>query len=329
MSGGARKRAIGSPQSRADRQLVHALKEIAPGGIPLLIGILVGVSAGVVLATQFGHASKEWQFEGKRLEYWVRALGAPDVETRTRAAYALSESDTLPRSGCLVLVEHLRDDAEVREEVRRTLIRWTRAGQCLPETAATLSSGAPSEVRRLAADALRGAGAQARGVTGALLAALSDPAPNIRTLAAAGLGGSRDTSEAVQDALAQAASDPDADVRTSAIQALTALPGSSGRLIRVARRAAHDPDPSARAAALSVLKHVEVRQADLRVVLIRALVDSSAEVRAAAATSLGWIREGIDEARSALTRAATDSNPRVRDAAAFALSRLRRGDSIP
>src|SRR5690348_17166357 len=286
--------ATAAQERRSGRQLVRTLRALAPSGGPLLIGIVVGLLAGAVLGSQFGHVSPHWQFDGKPLEYWVRALGAHDIETRRRAAYALGETDTLPRTGCSILVEHLGDDAEVREEVRGTLIRWVRAGKCLQETAATLSSSAPSEVRRLAADALRGGGEQARSVSGALLAALNDPVPNIRSIAAAALGASRDTSAVVQDALAQAASDPDADVRTSAIDALTALPASSRRLIRGARRAAHDPDPSARAAAMSVFKHVEVRQSDLRAVLIRALGDSSAEVRAAAATSLGWIPEAID-----------------------------------
>jgi HEAT repeat protein len=282
---------------RAERHQLRRGVLTVPSSASLVIGGVAGLCLGALLGSMFGPAAPEWQFDRRSLEYWTRALGASSAETRTRAAYALSESPALPLTGCVRLVQHLDDESDVRDEVRLTLIRWTRAGRCLEETRAMLSPRAPATVRRLAADVLRGAGTRARRATGALMVALTDPVPDVRSLAAAAREASGDTAALVQDALTEATSDPDADVRTAAIQALTGLPSSSDHLMRVARRAARDQNPSARAAAMSALEHVDVRQSDLQTMLIRGLADSAAEVRAAAATSLGWVHSGGAEVR--------------------------------
>jgi len=321
LSRGTAAREIASPGG--DTSVLSIRLRRLPRGASLLIGGAAGLCVGALLGSQLGHGAPEWQFERRSSEDWARALGASSPETRTRAAFALSESPVLPNTGCLRLVQHLDDTSEVRDEIHFALIRWARTGQCVEETAAVLSTQAPAAVRRLAADVLRGAGAQARRASPALIAALTDPVPDVRNVAAAALGAGGDTSARVQNALTEATSDPDTNVRATAIEALAGLPGSSDRVIRVACRAARDQDPSIRAAGVSALEHVDVRQPELQAMLIRALRDSAANVRAAAARSLGWVQTGDVALRAALARATMDPDPLVRNAAALSLSRVR------
>jgi HEAT repeats/HEAT repeat len=256
---------------------------------PFLAGAVLGSVVSIVLVAPPTRGG-EWQFQGKSSTYWTRALQAPDVHTRADAAFTLGLSDTLPSAVCSHLAKQLADVPDVQEDVRNSLIRLGQRGSCVGETASILGNAADAAARRLAADALRGAGPEARAATRQIVRALADPNPGVRTMAAAALGALHDGADSVQDALSRATEDPHPDVRTAAIDAIAQLPGSAARLSRIILRAARDTSASVRAAAVAALEFIEAPSPQLVGVLMRAQSDPAADVRAAAMASLGRMR---------------------------------------
>jgi HEAT repeat protein len=224
----------------------------------------------------------------------TKELGAPDPETRTRAACGLRELGSAAAAAIPVLVNVLGDGAPVDPAV--CALNWWRGN---------VSLTSPGEQ---AASALVAIGARAfEPVLGALKSGLWIARRN----AAWAMGAFAD--RRAVEALIAALKDIEAAVREQVAWALGALDDRTAAPALI--EALKDPDDRVRRQVAWALGAID----DARAVdgLISALGDKSAEVRKQAAWALGAI--GDSRALPGLLPALKDTDPGVRRQAAWAI----------
>lgn len=262
--------------------------------------------AAVLLLGAAGAEASIWPSSALRVE---RDLGAQEVETRRRAAVALSE---LPRSVARRLVAVALSDPDV--EVRLSAAAAARRLE-LPDLGNRLAawlSDPEARIRLAAAEALRSR------ANGAALAALgratSDADPRVRAAVARALGASESAEAAVP--LLGRLDDPVPEVRREVVSALGRLRDRRAVVPLLAK--ALDPVGPVRQAAARALGELGDARAVSALVLV--LRDADETVRVAALEAIG--RLGDASATSSVIAVLDDGSPQVRAAALAALARL-------
>ena len=275
----------------------------------------------------------------------LRLLRDADPLVRAGAAYALGATGAAARDSALKLIERL-DDPDER-------VRW-QAGEALAEIGldadlvgplVRLVRDAVGPGRGLAAEALGRVGPGARAAVPDLIAAASDPRPEVRWRAVWALGRIGPAAGAAVPVLRAALADPEARWRAAealggigpgAVEAVpdlvallsdpssnvrwraaTALGAIGARLAAPAlAKAVGDPAENVRLAGVIGLRQVRAEPSLATPAFLAALSDTDSRVRLQAVRGLGHLAAPSGAARRALEAAGDDPDAGVRAEAA-------------
>jgi HEAT repeat protein len=294
------------------------------GGLPPLVGLLLGADASVRAGTRAivdlhrRHFERSGDPESvprlfaaagtpEAISKMVRALGGASVEDTVALATVLGwMHDT---AGVMALVALLDEDGEPAREAFQAL--RSIADDAEPLIRDAVRSG--DSARRLRLLPLLGA---RRSVVSELVVCLRDVDPAVRAIACDGLGRIGDPS--VVGVLFGLIGDADARVAQAALGAIQSLGSEEVKLNALA--AARSPEARTRRAALRVLAYFAYPDGlDL---LLEAIQDPDERIREAAVSGLVWLED--TRARAALLAAASHESVHTRAATLRALA-----NSIP
>jgi HEAT repeat protein len=293
------------------------------------------------------------------------ALGDPDPRARHAAAVALGRFRPDPRVAVPALIEAAGDaDHEVRAEAMNGLADFMEDEAARAAVLAAIGDGDTFvRLRAIGALAWRPTPARLPTIRAAvapmlrdpdrfvrasaveilcrnslmsspdapeLVAALSDPDPEVRRRAATFLP-YRLGSRTVIPALVRAMTDPEPWVRLGAVRRLGSIGLPAEEALPALRRATEDPEDQIRRDAATAIRSIEAKAKDFRdEIFPRALSDLAspeADIRRNAAQTLGDFGLHSAPAVPALTRCLDDPDTRVRRAATWALAAIR-GDAL-
>lgn len=282
------------PEEEPER-LAEMLSEALPE--PLSVGLesALSVPLSVALPEPLAEAIKQ-----------ARIVLRPEVEVSLRPALERVLRLT-QRGGVIVRRNEIAD--QLTEEERDRLIASLTAS--LEDESV--------EVRQAAALALVQLG-DTEAARDALLAALSDPSPDVRRDVIYALGEIEDPRSF--DSLVTLLSDSASDVRRAAAWALGEL--DDARAVEPLVRVLGDQSAEVRRAAIQALGELDAPQAVAP--LMAQMQDLEADVRRSAAYALGEI--GDPAAVATLRSALDDANTEVRRAVAYALGELNTNEAV-
>ncbi len=254
----------------------------------------------------------------------IEALEDSDPAVRLCGVRGLSECGSRAKPALAALGRATTDSFD---KVRNTAVEaLSKIGPAaVPILIACLEEHEVDEVRTLAARALGLIGYRARAAIPNLIAALSDPSPNVRGSAAKALGNVRAGAPAVAP-LQGLLSDPEGDVRQQAALGLGLLGRLAVPAVPALTRALSDREPRVRGSSAKALGYVGPKAASAVPELSKVVrLDLQPSVRWAAATALGRIGPDAVDSVPALLLALESSDDALRQFAARALARLGPG----
>ena len=274
--------------------------------------VLLAFAAGLALAL----ATDAW-LSPPDVPALLRQLRDPNPDERARAAYALSQRDSLTDSVCSALANTL-DDHRIREEMIAILIDAGGRWHCIEHVAAVVEDDRNSLTRVAGIRVLGGIGQPASRVGSAVLLRVMEARASDRAHAAMALGALGDTTPEVLAALVHLFHNGSEVERSNAIDALTRL-GNVRVLAPLAEEAVVDRSAEMRVRGIEALELAIAARVLPIQRLLPFLKDGDAEVRRTAVESLSRLRSRWGGMVAELVPLLSDSDSTVRRAAERAL----------